>query len=460
MQRHGLTRPRVGAGVDPGLPWRQLERALMSGNSGRSNVIQRAFSLQYDLPAGSTSRSGPATKTPSRATPHVEGYHPPGNEGVRTPSAERMCLDWFLHCLDRDHAMATTSSFRRTTAGALLVGLSASASALSFNFSFLPTSSAQDIAGFTAAGNIWSGLLSDAVTINMTVGTDSLNPGVLAQAGSTQATYSYSSFRSALAADATSATDTTAVGTLSLGSTFDMLINRTSNNPNGSGSATAYLDNDGDANNSTVRLTNANAKAVGLMGASAAEDAKITFGNAFTWDYDPSNGITAGAYDFIGIAVHEIGHALGFISGVDILDINSPPVNGPFADNQFTFVSALDLFRYSAASTALGVIDWTASTTAKYFSLDNGASAIAGFSTGKNFGDGRQASHWKDNLGLGVMDPTAGTGELLAISGNDLMAFDTIGWNLAPIPEPSTYALFATGLLGLGWAKRRSIGRG
>lgn len=357
--------------------------------------------------------------------------------------------------------MATMlASFRRATAGALLVGLSASASALTFNFTFLPTSSAQDIAGFTAAGNIWSGLLSDAVTINMTVGTAALGSGILAQAGSTQATYSYASFRSALAADATSATDTMAVGTLGLGSTFDMLINRTSNNPNGAGSATAYLDNDGDANNSNVRLTNANAKAVGLLGASAAEDAQITFGNAFTWDYDPSNGISAGAYDFIGIAVHEIGHALGFVSGVDILDINSPPGNGPFPDNAFTYVSALDMFRYSAASTAQGVIDWTASTTAKYFSLDGGASAIAGFSTGKNFGDGRQASHWKDNLGLGVMDPTASTGELLAISGNDLMAFDTIGWNLAPIPEPSTYALFAMGLLGLGWAKRRSIGRG
>ena len=122
----------------------------------------------------------------------------------------------------------------------------------------------------------------------------------------------------------------------------------------------------------------------------------------------------------------------------------------------FTFVSSLDLFRYSADSTAQNVIDWTASTTDKYFSLDRGLTAIASFSTGRNFGDGQQASHWKDNLGIGIMDPTAARGELLAISANDLLAFDVIGWNVAAIPEPSTYAMMALGLAGLGAARRRA----
>jgi len=31
------------------------------------------------------------------------------------------------------------------------------------------------------------------------------------------------------------------------------------------------------------------------------------------------------------------------------------------------------------------------------------------YATGINFGDGRQASHWKDNLAIGLMDPTAAT---------------------------------------------------
>ena len=335
----------------------------------------------------------------------------------------------------------------------MIAASSINASALTFDFTFTPTSTAQDIAGFTAAGAFWSSKLSDNVTIKMDVGTDALGPGILASAGSNDGTLSYTDFRNALSADARSATDTAALSSLTVNSTFGMLLNRTSNNPNGSGSATSYLDNDGDANNSTIRITTANAKALGYTFSPTMSDASITFGNAFSWDYDSSNGVTAGSYDFVGIAIHEIGHALGFISGVDILDGNSPPTNGPFSDDQFIYVSSLDLFRYSAASTGSGVIDWTASTTNKYFSLDNGATSIAAFSTGLTFGDGRQASHWKDNLGLGVMDPTAGTGETLAAGPNDLIAFDAIGWDL--VPEPSSLLLGSFGMLFAIGRRRR-----
>lgn len=327
-----------------------------------------------------------------------------------------------------------------------------SVSALTFNFIFTPTSTAQDIAGFNAAGAYWSSKFTDSVTINMNVGTGALGSGILASAGSTHTSVSYTDFKNKLSLDAVSTFDTNALSSLAAGSSFGMLLNRTSNNPNGSGSATAYLDNDGDENNSSLYLTSANAKALGFS-VGAGSDASITFGNAFSWDYDSSNGVSSGAYDFVGIATHEIGHALGFISGVDILDGNSPPNNGPFSDNQFTFVSSLDLYRYSAASTASGVMDWTASNTTKYFSLDNGITSIAGFSTGSNFGDGRQASHWKDNLGLGIMDPTAGTGETLAVTSNDLLAFDVIGWDV--IPEPSSVLLGAFGMLFALGRRRR-----
>ncbi|MEO5916837.1 MAG: NF038122 family metalloprotease [Luteolibacter sp.] len=324
-------------------------------------------------------------------------------------------------------------------------------SALTFNFTFTPESTAQDIAGFNAAGAFWSSKFSDNVTLNMDVGTAALGTGILAQAGSTQGEVSYTDFRNHLAADATSAFDNTALSSLATGTSFGMLLNRTSNNPNGSGSATAYLDNDGDDNNTTLYITTANAKAIGYT--YAGSDASITFGNSFSWDYDSSNGISSGSYDFVGIAIHEIGHSLGFISGVDILDGNSPPINGPFSDDQFTYVSSLDLFRYSTASAASGVIDWTASATNKYFSLNNGTTAIAGFSTGLNFGDGRQASHWKDNLGLGVMDPTAATGETLVAGPNDFLAFDVIGWDV--VPEPSSVLLGSFGMLFAMGRRRR-----
>lgn len=342
---------------------------------------------------------------------------------------------------------------RRILAAAMFAALGTDAPALTFNFTFTPSSTVQDIAGFNAAGAFWSSKFTDDVIIKMNVGTAALGSGILASTGSTQATLSYTDFRNALGADMTSATDTAALSSLALGPAFGMLINRTSNNPNGAGSATAYLDNDGDANNSTIRITTANAKALGYTFSPTLSDASITFGNAFSWDYDNGNGVSSGAYDFVGIAIHEIGHSLGFISGVDVLDGNSPPINGPFSDNQFTYVSALDLFRYSVASTASGVTDWTASNTTKYFSLDNGATAVANFSNGLNFGDGRQASHWKDNLGLGVMDPTAATGETLVAGPNDFIAFDAIGWDL--VPEPSAMMLGCAGLLAAFTRRRR-----
>jgi hypothetical protein len=79
----------------------------------------------------------------------------------------------------------------------------------------------------------------------------------------------------------------------------------------------------------------------------------------------------------------------------------------------------------------------------------------ATFSTGRNFGDGRQASHWKDSLGLGILDPTAAPGEPLSIDANDKLAFDVIGWNaVTAVPEPSTYALFGVGLLAITLRRR------
>jgi hypothetical protein len=91
------------------------------------------------------------------------------------------------------------------------------------------------------------------------------------------------------------------------------------------------------------------------------------------------------------------------------------------------------------------VIDWTAGLEVKYFSLDNGDTNLAEFATGRVHGDGQQASHWKDNLGIGILDPTAAPGELLVVSALDLTALDVIGWT--PIPEPSTLLLGACGML-------------
>jgi hypothetical protein len=81
-------------------------------------------------------------------------------------------------------------------------------------------------------------------------------------------------------------------------------------------------------------------------------------------------------------------------------------------------------------------------------------------STGVNYGNGQQASHFLDNLGIGVMDPTASFGEEINITANDLIALDAIGWNLTSnaIPEPSTYGIGLGGLalaVAIGCRKRQ-----
>ena len=217
-------------------------------------------------------------------------------------------------------------------------------------------------------------------------------------------------------------------------------------------------------------VNRANLRALGLIANSnTALDASITFSSAFTWDFNPNNGITAGAFDFVGVATHEIGHALGFVSGVDTVDAVSGP-NGPAKNadlneddpgigtlDDFAVFSVLDLYRYSAP----GVRNLAYGGT-PYMSIDGGLTPLSGaplsrFATGDFNGDGHQASHWKDNLGIGTMDPTAAAGELLVLSLQDFRAFDVIGWDLvAEVPEPASLTIFSVGLLALaGYCRRK-----
>lgn len=320
------------------------------------------------------------------------------------------------------------------------------AGALNINLNAAPGMDANALAGFQMAADYWEANLSDSVQVYIDIGFESLSPGVLGQAGSQQVVVTASSYFTALAADSTTANDALAVGNLpTLSSGF--LSFQTQTNTEG-GSLAVSLDNDNTANNYYLALNTANAKAVGLYSGTAA-DASITFSSLFSWDFDSSDGVGAGLQDFVGVAIHEMGHALGFTSGVDTVDF---AVGDTLDLEGYAVFNSLDMFRYGSA----GALNLAVGGT-PYFSLDGGATNLGYFSTGYDNGDGHQASHWKDNLGLGIMDPTANpAGQVNTPSELDITAIDVIGWNaISGVPETSSVLMVALGSLLMAHRRRR-----
>jgi hypothetical protein len=398
---------------------------------------------------------------------------------------------------------------------ALALGVPATAATINLNNIGGVTAGSDVYKGFMAAASFWSSVLTNNVTINLDVGYSPLGTGILGQAGSNITTVSAVSAVAALRASATSALDMTAVAHLpTLSAAGGIKVNAPSapiwNATTASYTTKKVADNDNSANNTALAITTANAKALGYSGFSGA-DASITFSSNFAFDFDPRNGIAANSYDFIGVATHEIGHALGFISGVDSYDLYTN--KGPYASqglnlNNYAIASTLDLFRYNrtnpatplAATAAKPVLDWSPAGTA-FLSVDGGytpldtGTGIAKLSTGLYNGNKRQASHWFDNtygalkLGcqaptatIGILDPTAGKCEQLSVTSLDLAALDLIGWTLgssasnigtarfttsqiaglsfgsatsAAVPEPASWAMLLFGFGGIGSVMRR-----
>jgi PEP-CTERM motif len=353
--------------------------------------------------------------------------------------------------------MTRTSLRRKLSALAVVASASAlspSAHALNFVFTDVGTTpmTAIQLAAFQAAGNYWASQLSDPVTIYMNISFAPLGPNILGSTGSNFTTITYANMRTRLTADATSANDASSVAALQAGPALSFFATQ--------GDLSVRFDNDGSVNNTLLGITTANAKAIGLNpGTSVATpDANIQFSSNFAFDYDRSNGISPGTYDFLTVAEHEIGHALGFVSGVDDIDFCAGPNNQcglPNTPDRFEndwWYEPLDLFRFSAP----GVMDVRVGGS-PYFSVNGGATSLATFSTGSsaNGGNGSQASHFGTNVQR-LMRPFVGAGQSYDADAVDLAAFDVIGWNLAAVPEPSTWLLMALGLVAVG---RKSLKR-
>ena len=289
----------------------------------------------------------------------------------------------------------------------ILAGLSAMAqpaAALTFNFTTKSgdTLSDDQRAAFQTAANIWSASLSDAITVNLAIGFSSLGSTVLGQTTPSAYVVPKNAVQTLLGLDATSQTDAQAVSSLS-SSTQSQLV-----------------------------LTSAELKAIGGF-SPGGSDGTIEFSNSFTFSTsrNADGSIAAGTYDLIGIAAHEIGHMLGFVSSID---------GGGGVQ------TLLDQFRYGAS----GVRSVMAGAAA-YFSVDSGATNLANFTNGVS----NQASHWAIGT-AGVMVPEAAAGQTQNVTALDLVAMDALGYDVISVPEPLSIGLLAMGVVFAAGTRRRA----
>lgn len=214
-----------------------------------------------------------------------------------------------------------------------------------------------------------------------------------------------------------------------------------------------------------VLLTKANAKALGLPASfldslvNTTIDAQIDFNSDFAFSYDRSSA-APGTIDFESVALHEIGHALGFLSQTDIAD--GVPV-GTNLTGATMSVTTLDLFRFASAGRpgtdqefTNGVRELTPGVAAGIYDGEN----FYEMSTGVARGDGRQAGHWKDGdltgVLMGAMDPTIAYRQIFTPSAADLRALDLIGYDITPVPEPmGAYGVILVSLSVLQRRRRR-----
>ncbi|MEL7473492.1 MAG: NF038122 family metalloprotease [Planctomycetota bacterium] len=286
------------------------------------------------------------------------------------------------------------------------------------------------VAGLEEAAQAWESIIADPAVVRISVGFVS-NQSYIAAAGSSRYNWDYTSLRNGIVADA-SPQEAAYVSQLPAVMTAQ--------------------DDAGDYNSAvddSVIVRDSEFQSLGNASIdTGSPDNSIVFNTDFAFDTDPSDGISAGETDLVYVMIHEIGHVLGFSSTVDTSLAGRP--------------NALDFFRMGALGASNDPDNLAefnsfdrehrANVEAALDPLDQFSAYAAPlrFSTGRNNGDGRQASHWKDDaiLGgqaIGVMDPTyQGPQQLPAgyITDADLLALSVIGWDIV-LPGSSDPCAFA-----------------
>lgn len=126
----------------------------------------------------------------------------------------------------------------------------------------------------------------------------------------------------------------------------------------------SYLPQSDPANGAKYFVSVAQAIAWGVVPGPAGQiDGYAGFSSTFPFDYDPSDGITSGTYDFVGVALHELTHALG-----------------RYLDPRY--LTPLNLMGYGGAGTLN-----TDAAYPRHLSIDGGKTSLATFDTASDAAD-------------------------------------------------------------------------
>jgi PEP-CTERM motif len=141
----------------------------------------------------------------------------------------------------------------------------------------------------------------------------------------------------------------------------------------------------------------------------------VAFDTGTNWNFSVVSGPTAGQSDFLSVALHELGHLLGFGTAPSFQNRSN-------AANFFTGTSASFLYDGNVPLTS-----------------DHGH-----WASGVNYG-GQEAA----------MTPSILVGTRKAFTELDFAGLRDLGWQVAAVPEPSSVVLGGLGLLGFVAVRRR-----